>query len=210
MTKTMTNDFESEDVYPWYEVVEAGTRLSQGDIIFNCPITRWAASSFELKKTEQEHELLASLIEVAKADVIVMNQACDLENEKVKNVILCPHLSLEKYEENWLKFMQQNNPNQEPKTFKKQWTRTCEDIRRGYNWNLTMINSGEADGLSLSHRIIDFHDIYTLPRVFLESLLQNRAEPRFRLRPPYREHLSQAFARFFMRVGIPTSIKKVW
>jgi hypothetical protein len=29
---------------------------------------------------------------------------------------------------------------------------------------------------------------------------------RLRLLPPYREHLSQAFARFFMRVGLPVDI----
>jgi len=28
--------------------------------------------------------------------------------------------------------------------------------------------------------------------------------------PPYREHLSQAFARFFMRVGLPIPIEKKW
>jgi hypothetical protein len=29
---------------------------------------------------------------------------------------------------------------------------------------------------------------------------------RLRLLPPYREHLSQAFARLFMRVGLPADI----
>jgi hypothetical protein len=29
---------------------------------------------------------------------------------------------------------------------------------------------------------------------------------RLRLLPPYREHLSQSFARFFMRVGLPVDI----
>jgi hypothetical protein len=29
---------------------------------------------------------------------------------------------------------------------------------------------------------------------------------RLRLCPPYREHLAQAFARFFMRVGLPSDI----
>ena len=31
---------------------------------------------------------------------------------------------------------------------------------------------------------------------------------RLRLLPPYREHLSQAFARYFMRVGLPVDIDK--
>jgi hypothetical protein len=33
-----------------------------------------------------------------------------------------------------------------------------------------------------------------------------RLGPRWRLKPPFLEHLSQAFARFFMRVGLPSTI----
>lgn len=33
---------------------------------------------------------------------------------------------------------------------------------------------------------------------------------RLRLLPPYREHLSQAFARYFMQVGLPVNVSKVW
>ena len=35
-----------------------------------------------------------------------------------------------------------------------------------------------------------------------------KQNPRVRLNPPYREHLSQAFARLFMRVGLPVDIPK--
>lgn len=56
------------------------------------------------------------------------------------------------------------------------------------------------------HRIVDFHGVYTAPREFLESWNRRRAQPRLRLLSPYREHLSQAFARFFMRVGLPVAI----
>jgi hypothetical protein len=48
--------------------------------------------------------------------------------------------------------------------------------------------------------------VFTVPRMFLESLLRQRAAPRLRLLPPYREYLSQAFARFFMRVGLPQPV----
>ncbi len=77
-------------------------------------------------------------------------------------------------------------------------------------WNLAMLNKGDVGDLSLTHRVVDFSDVYTLPRNFLESLLETRDQSRLRLRPPYREHLSQAFARFFMRVGLPTGVTKVW
>jgi len=58
--------------------------------------------------------------------------------------------------------------------------------------------------------LVDFHEIFTVPRAFLESLIKQRGKIRFRLLPPYREHLSQAFARFFMRVGLPIPIEKDW
>ena len=69
-----------------------------------------------------------------------------------------------------------------------------------------MLNARRSDELSIEHRVVDFHYVYTVPRNFLESLLEQRGQTRLRLLPPYREHLSQAFARFFMRVGLPVPI----
>jgi hypothetical protein len=42
--------------------------------------------------------------------------------------------------------------------------------------------------------------------VLLVREFANAAGHRLRLLPPYREHLSQAFARLFMRVGLPADI----
>ena len=87
----------------------------------------------------------------------------------------------------------------------KAWRNTCNDIADGYVWNQAFLNScslGKGE-LSTEIRVVDFHDIFTVPRTFLESLLSQRQTPRLRLLPPYRDHLSQAFARFFMRVGLP-------
>lgn len=202
----MTNDFENKTHGSWYEIVSASTRLSQGDIILNCPILRWTPKPIELEFT-QETQLLKSRIEVAQADVIVMTQACDLEQDKVSDVILCPHISLEKYREYWEKngeIKEGKKPNA------KQWTKTCKDISNGYTWNLAMLNEGSAGEITLTHRVVDFHSVYTVPREILELLLKKRNCSRLRLLPPYREHLSQAFARFFMRVGLPTGITKIW
>jgi hypothetical protein len=69
-------------------------------------------------------------------------------------------------------------------------------------------SSGET--LSAETSLVDFHEILSLPRVFLEIWTMRTMIPRLRLLPPYREHLSQAFARYFMRVGLPTNIRKVW
>jgi hypothetical protein len=195
----------------WYELVKANAKLTQGDIIFNCPILTWKPEIPQLQATETETEVLKGAVDAIQADVVVMSQACDLENGKVRNVILCPHLSLSAYRKCWEETMKAGGQN----PTEKGWKRVCDDIRDGYMWNLAMLNSGfiknEAIGeMPIEHRVVDFHDVYTIPRDFLESVLQQRLHPRLRLLPPYREHLSQAFARFFMRVGLPVGVSKAW
>ena len=78
-------------------------------------------------------------------------------------------------------------------------------------WNLAMLNAEPHGEQTTSHRIVDFiTKSFSLPRAFLERFLAERGVPRLRLLPPYREHLSQAFARFFMRVGLPTPVAPAW
>jgi hypothetical protein len=140
------------------------------------------------------------------ADVIVMTQACDLEQDRVERVILCPHTSLDEHQAVWEKEMEQRGQ----KPTEKAWKRYCDDICKGFIFNLTMLNSSQIEESSIGVRIVYFHEVYTVPRSFLESLLVGRGQSRFRLLPPYREHLSQAFARFFMRVGLPIPIEMPW
>jgi hypothetical protein len=52
---------------------------------------------------------------------------------------------------------------------------------------------------------VDSRQIVSLPIAYLRRHAGNLG-PRWRLQSPYREHFSQAFARFFMRVGLPTAI----
>jgi hypothetical protein len=53
--------------------------------------------------------------------------------------------------------------------------------------------------------VVDFRNVYG---VHIENLkiIAEKIPERLRLLPPYREHLSQAFARYFMRVGLPQDI----
>ena len=92
----------------------------------------------------------------------------------------------------------------------KAWKRTCDDIVSGYVWNQTFLNRSDHAALASEIRVVDFHDVFTVPRFFLEALLRRRGSPRLRLLPPYREHLSQSFARFFMRVGLPQPVEPAW
>jgi hypothetical protein len=53
--------------------------------------------------------------------------------------------------------------------------------------------------------VVDFREIFSLPHEYLADHAKQMG-PRWRLRPPFLEHFSQAFARFFMRVGLPSTI----
>ena len=70
---------------------------------------------------------------------------------------------------------------------------------------LGTLNKCELEGFVADFQVVDFRNVYGVPLDFLIDLSKRNGK-RLRLMPPYREHLSQAFARFFMRVGLPVDI----
>lgn len=186
----------------WYEEVNAAEPLTQGDVIPDCPVVKF--SEAVVINGGEPRSLPA---ELEAQDCIVMSQACDLEHGKVREVILCPAYPLSEYEPVWQAEMQNRGQN----ASRKSWTRHLEEIKDGKLWNLSMVDQRVLEsGIGTEVRIIDFHEIFSLPRAFLESWIARAGSPRLRLLPPYREHLSQAFARYFMRVGPPLEISGRW
>ncbi len=82
-----------------------------------------------------------------------------------------------------------------------------EALRRGYLPGYHLLNRCEIEGFETDYLVVDFRTVYSVPFDFIVNLAKSRKK-RIRLLPPYREHLSQAFARFFMRVGLPVDIPK--
>jgi len=68
-----------------------------------------------------------------------------------------------------------------------------------------LLAASAVPGMEREVRVVDFRRLHSLPVSFVRRRAEN-AGARLRLLPPYREHLSQAFARFFMRVGLPVDI----
>lgn len=85
----------------------------------------------------------------------------------------------------------------------KEW----EPVRQGRREGLHLLGSSQDPGDNSSCYVVDFHEIYSVPTEYLNSLAAS-AKDRLRLRSPYLEHFSQAFARFFMRVGLPSDIPR--
>ena len=174
----------------WYDIVEQPSSegvdiLEQGDILV-CP--RFVIETpgvWPLPTT------LAPRVVVDEVLAVVLTQTCDLAQDKVREVLLAAapawSLAVER-------MAQSGNEFAKSKAFRK------------------ALVDGNLPSLHLLHRhddepqmdwtIVDFHSLFTLPKPMLLSIARSTG-PRLRLRPPYKEHLAQAFARFFMRVGLP-------
>ncbi len=174
--------------YPWYELMEDASEITQGDIIKNCPVPI-------LKKFtgEEEGKIIDAEIEII--DGIIMTQACDIANGKVENIILCSIISKSEFER------QQSDLGRT----KKEIGKNIESIRKGHQNAYHIINRYKTEEFSQDYYIINFKDIFSIP-VELAKTVAKSNRKRLRLCPPYREHLSQAFARYFMRVGLPINI----
>lgn len=176
--------------YPWFTGV-AGPVLDQGDVLGDCPVLSPAVPNNLDTFRRGEGELVA---EVFVGRLVVMTQACDLQHAKIDSVVLCPAWSLEEMEAQDAKLRAMNS-----KDRKKHW----EKLRKGDMAAYHMLAEWPALGLPVL--VVDFHRLYTAPKDYL-SAVADAAGERPRLLPPYREHLSQAFARYFMRVGLPVDI----
>jgi hypothetical protein len=192
--------------YPWYEESPPDAPLMQGDLIESCPVLVFAQVP-ELENIHNSEALVdadtAHGFQMVRA--IVMTQSCDLLRGHVRNVILCPTYHIEEYKRLWEEY--QRGRGQNPSL--SSWGKHTKEIKDGKIWNLTMLqerNAPRGGMLSIPHQVVDFHEIFSLPLDFLARWVRASGANRLSLAPPYREHLSQAFARFFMRVGLPEDI----
>jgi hypothetical protein len=170
--------------YPWYEVVE-GEELEQGDILRSCPVILPIANPTPL--------VAGSIIaaDVSTFDVVVMTQSCDLTNDKVQDIILCPHWGLRQASQ-----MDASLANKG----------TQKAILKGHHYRYAMLAASGDPEVPMDIRLVDFGRIFSLPKTFVREFAAQQGK-RLRLSPPYREHLSQSSARFFMRVGLPQDIE---
>jgi hypothetical protein len=172
----------STPAYPWFQLV-SGEELVQGDIVEGCPV-------YQPPDELAGGESLSPVFDFEDRDVIVMTQTCDLVagREKVAEVVLCPAWQLTDYKDGFLST-----------------SKGREEVRRGNLPGYHMLAASDLSSAERDVRVIDFRQLFSLPIGYVRKRA-GLAGPRLRLLPPYREHLAQAFARFFMRIGLPTDI----
>jgi hypothetical protein len=173
----------SENPTSWWEVVR-GSGLRQGDWIPDCPVP-----ALEARIAENATEHVA---DVYVYDCVVVTQSCDLMDTRGKSdfVAMCPVFTLA---ESSIDI----GSNAGRDTFEK--------LRKG-QFPAEHLLAGPVD--HRDHKaclIVEFGNVFTVPTPFLEKFADGLGDRR-RLRSPFVEHFSQAFARFFMRVGLPSDI----
>jgi len=173
--------------YPWYAEVDDTAPLEQGDIVENCQIIIPGAEHYQDIVNEAKP---SKEIPIGTINGIVMSQSCDIRHDKVSSIILCPIWAL-------LSSDDFNNPKN---------SKQREELRQGKRHAYHLLNKLETATLPSDFYFVDFHSIFSVPKAFIMETLKGKT--RKRLLPPYREHLSQSFARYFMRVGLPVDIEK--
>lgn len=168
----------------WWQLIE-GSLLNQGDLLNDCYIPVLLPNFNPV-----EGEIADLDLEVR--SIIILTQSCDLENKKAPLVAVCPVYTLPEWED--------ANPNFR---VKGQW----ESVRQGRTEGLHLLAGLAGPITNRDCLAVDFRQIYSLPVGYLEAQAE-QAGRRARLQSPYLEHFAQAFARFFMRVGLPSNIAK--
>ncbi|MDL1971055.1 MAG: hypothetical protein LWW94_08815 [Candidatus Desulfofervidaceae bacterium] len=166
--------------YPWYKIVGPDEPFLQGDFIDSCPVI--------IPPSQLETGQLN--VDVVEYDVVIMSQSCDLAHGKLDLVLVCPIWPLSEFEKRSDFFKSKKGK---------------EALRRGNVPGYHLLNRCGIEGFETDCLVVDFRNVYGVPFNFILELATKRGKRR-RLLPPYREHLSQAFARFFMRVGLPVDI----
>lgn len=177
-------DLQDEEHDAWWQAVE-GAALNQGDWLEECYIPVLLSEVNPL-----EGSIVDLNLEVR--NVIVLTQSCDLENGKAPLVAVCPVYRLSEWEETYPEFATRGR-----------W----ESVRQGRIEGLHLLAGVHGPQVNTESIVVDFRQIYSLPIIYLTNHAE-RAVRRSRLRSPYLEHFAQAFARFFMRVGLPSNIAR--
>lgn len=159
----------------WYTEIEPTVKISQGDILFDCPIfqvdPKSVAAEDPSKITNVETLIFTD-------DVIVLTQACELEQDNADMVVVA-----------------------QLQTVKGLSWEFVSSVSAGRRPALSLI--GKHEGLlRMNYKIVDFRTLYLVPTETVNNFAKHHGI-RLRMNTPHRELLSQSFGNYFARIGLP-------
>jgi hypothetical protein len=149
---------------------------SQGDIIDNCPILLWPDDVTDVSESSK-----ALLLRVR---VVILTQACDFAQKKVKRVLISVVKSAAYLVETG--------------QLKARYIR--ESVRTGRVYGKYFLQADDQIGLCES--LVDLRDVHTVPLEILRTVSDSENHV-CRIMQPYRDHLAQHFSATYGRIGLP-------
>jgi hypothetical protein len=167
---------QTENDCGWYEIV-SGDSLEQGDVLPGIRTERvvtdpGAAGGYRIR--------------VGIGDYIVLSQTCDLEHEKVQEVLLA-------------NFRNYQDLARESNSARRSAFRDA--LIQGAEFAYFLMHRFEGPP-ALDWSIVNFHQLRLIDIVSCRAQAEVLG-PRLRLTPPYKENLAQSFGRYMMRVALP-------
>lgn len=177
----------------WYEIIQPTENISQGDILFNCPLFVPNYPSEDWGSVDFEHIDEKNLTtNIFRANVVIVNQACDLEVRKDKeqpklNTVLVAILDDARYKE-----MGKNN---------------LEKLIKLDKTELFLLDPTFGE-ICMGYQVVRFDHVISVPWKIINAYSHTHG-PRLRLKSPYIQQLSQHFGNHFGRVAIPEDRQKL-
>lgn len=174
--------------FEWYEVVQ-GNGIEQGDFLNDFPILiqpdTFPTSKNELQLLESG-DMTIDNVSVDLVDVVVMTQSCDFNKmDDLSLVTLCPRFEYRR------------------RYGKDRWKPLIEGRVVGAH----LLNKCDIGGHEFDYQVVDLTRLFSVRYNYVRKFASETGQ-RVRLLPPYREHLSQSFARRYMRVGLPIDLPR--
>jgi hypothetical protein len=167
--------------YPWYAET-SGDDVEQGDIFEGCRVFHVEANLEDPTQLRLESDF---------QNVIVMTQSCDMVKgrstsllENKKDVVVC----------GLVRPSQLTPPNNKGQ---------LNSIRAGRVLKYHLLAKSDIPGFDIDFRIVAFDYMRILPLSFVRA--EASSKPHLRLLPPLPRAPSQAFATYFMRIGLPAN-----
>ncbi|MBC6991672.1 hypothetical protein [Hymenobacter sp. BT491] len=175
----------------WYERIGAEQGLLQGDFITGCPTLTLPEDLDEIGTGDFE-------IDVVYYNAVVITQSCDLSSKGADKVLLCPYFSFK----DWLARVKDFQAavkagGNTDKIVKSEF----DKLRKGSYVAFHLLNKDESIGFN-DYQVVELGASFSVKRTVIDALVEKDLRSG-RLLSPYREHLSQAFATYFMRVALP-------
>lgn len=210
---------KEQNPFAWYEEKDMNAPLSQGDLILDFPVP-----------IIEEGETFPFLKAVAgEFPVIIMTQSCDLEQKKVTKLTVCPiqpvqdlakSILIDEAKKQLIKEGAREEDIQEDKLvdFSKKDKKVksiLKSLKQGNLLDFYLLNKNEEGTndttIDMDYHVVLLRQMYQLPITSAQQisnhLIENQPK-KLRLLPPYREHLAQAFANTFSRIGLPIDVNK--